>query len=301
MPIECVFCKILKEKTEEIIYENDYAFVLFDKSPFNRGHLLVISKKHYVDAFESQDSFLKLMSLALKIGEKLHNIPNLNGVNFYQNNSHSKTHIGHLHVHIVPTFENDGFKVATSNLNTQKDSNSTKKEISDLLNTKVLLIEHNISLDMFHSSAKMVNNNLEYFRKHMNRDTPVGENEVIEWYNRYVKEDDLVVLIQNEKNEIIGSAHLSKNLRNKNHSAKLSILVDSSYQRSGLGEKLLNKLMLISREKGIHRIEAEPAIDNSSAIQFLTINGFRIEGVQHHKLKLSNGDFQDCLLMFKLL
>lgn len=299
---DCVFCKIIKERTEEVIFENDFSYAIFDKNPFNQGHLLIISKQHLNNAFSSLKSSLKLQSIALQLGRKLEELSDCTGVNFYQNNSlTSTTHIDHLHIHVVPTFINDKFMITTSNTNTKTNSDHTRMIVTKTLKPKYEVIYQNIDLGMFHLSAQMVNENLEDLALSMNRTSAISIAEIKEWYKRYIKREDIVVLVQNESKKIIGSAHLNKNVRNKDHSAKLSIIIDSSYRGEGLGYKLLSRLFKISKEFGLHRIEAEPKIDNFSAINFLMKNGFRIEGIQHHKLKLSNGEYQDCFLMYKLL
>ena len=47
---ECIFCSIRDGKAEgKMLYEDELCFVILDKYPLTRGHLLVISKEHYRD------------------------------------------------------------------------------------------------------------------------------------------------------------------------------------------------------------------------------------------------------------
>ncbi|MGB4216863.1 MAG: HIT domain-containing protein, partial [Thermacetogeniaceae bacterium] len=46
----CIFCNI---PSEQIIAENDLAVALYDKYPVNRGHVLVVPKRHVETYFEA--------------------------------------------------------------------------------------------------------------------------------------------------------------------------------------------------------------------------------------------------------
>ena len=47
---DCLFCKG-KEDKEKIVLENEYAFVMFDEFPVNKGHMLFMTKRHVKDFF----------------------------------------------------------------------------------------------------------------------------------------------------------------------------------------------------------------------------------------------------------
>lgn len=45
---ECIFCKIIDGKIESSkVFENDSIFAFLDINPINKGHVLVIPKKHF--------------------------------------------------------------------------------------------------------------------------------------------------------------------------------------------------------------------------------------------------------------
>lgn len=47
---DCIFCKLAtKEIPNEPIIETDYAFVIRDRAPVAKGHVLVIPKEHFTD------------------------------------------------------------------------------------------------------------------------------------------------------------------------------------------------------------------------------------------------------------
>lgn len=47
---ECVFCTLPET---EIIVENKMALAFFDKFPVNKGHVLIIPKRHLVSLFDA--------------------------------------------------------------------------------------------------------------------------------------------------------------------------------------------------------------------------------------------------------
>ena len=46
----CVFCQI-----NDIVLENDLAIAFYDKYPVNKGHLLIIPKRHVEQYFDLTD------------------------------------------------------------------------------------------------------------------------------------------------------------------------------------------------------------------------------------------------------
>ncbi len=109
-PSECLFCKIVKgEVSSKKIYEDDDSFAFLDINPANRGHCLVVPKKHYENLYEIDDRALEKVIVTTKnlsklIKEKMQ----CNGINLVQNNErHAGQIVNHLHFHIIPRYEND--------------------------------------------------------------------------------------------------------------------------------------------------------------------------------------------------
>ena len=108
----CVFCKIVSgELSTHKIYENSDVLVFLDIHPVNKGHSLVIPKKHYDNIYETPEDTLanmitvaKIVSRGLKAGLKAE------GVNVTMNNdSMAGQVIFHSHMHVIPRFSGDGF------------------------------------------------------------------------------------------------------------------------------------------------------------------------------------------------
>lgn len=129
----CVFCKIInKEIPSSVVYEDDNVLAILDLSQATYGHTLVMPKKH-VETFLDLDKdtlnkvFSVTQDLAIKIKSKL----NASGVNIVNNSYPSAGQsVMHMHVHIVPRYENDDFKI----VNVDHSSNTKLNEVLEKIN-----------------------------------------------------------------------------------------------------------------------------------------------------------------------
>lgn len=127
----CVFCKIVEGSIPAYkIYEDSDILAFLDISQVTIGHTLVIPKKHYENIFVLDEKtaatlYEKVVEVAKMLKQKLGindlNILNNNGKLAYQS-------VGHYHIHLLPRYENDEFKI---NFPTNK---LTDKEFKDLMN-----------------------------------------------------------------------------------------------------------------------------------------------------------------------
>ncbi|ORD94225.1 HNT1 [Enterospora canceri] len=126
----CLFCK-LKEIKHNILVENESVYVIADRYPCSRCHLLVISKKHTKLLHETDDTtltdaVLMLKQLALRLGLRSYNILNNNTFNQL---------IPHAHIHLVEASEKANFTtVPDSNLSEveyQKKVEDLKKRLAE--------------------------------------------------------------------------------------------------------------------------------------------------------------------------
>ena len=103
----CIFCNI---KKQEIIYENDYAFVSYDSYPVSKFHSLVIPKRHIKNFFDLNDKELYACNeLIKKIKLKIENDDNLvEGFNLGTNaGTVAGQTIMHCHIHLIPRRKGD--------------------------------------------------------------------------------------------------------------------------------------------------------------------------------------------------
>tara|TARA_Y100000591_G_scaffold216040_1_gene187592 strand:- start:652 stop:1050 length:399 start_codon:yes stop_codon:yes gene_type:complete len=103
----CIFCDV---KNQDIIYENDYAFVSYDSYPVSKFHSLIIPKRHIKNYFDLNEKELNACNeLIKKIKLKIENDDNLvEGFNLGTNagNVAGQT-IMHCHIHLIPRRKGD--------------------------------------------------------------------------------------------------------------------------------------------------------------------------------------------------
>lgn len=110
----CIFCKIVKgEIPAAKIFEDDKTISFLDIAPANKGHALIVTKKHYESLLEIPDEELNnLIPIAKKIARAMSSALGLGGFNILLNNNKVAGQIvPHVHLHIIPRFENDNLKL----------------------------------------------------------------------------------------------------------------------------------------------------------------------------------------------
>lgn len=111
---KCVFCH-KEEIITGFIYEDEKVMAFMDMEPINEGHVLLVTKEHYLDVDEIPDDILAhLMVISKKIVSVLKEIYNPDGYSIMQNGGKFND-VGHYHLHIFPRYENDGFGWTYSN------------------------------------------------------------------------------------------------------------------------------------------------------------------------------------------
>ena len=111
---ECIFCKIIKgEMPAHRVYEDDEVLAFLDISPINQGHVLVVPKEHSDNLLETPEELVeKLAVIVGKIGKAVKASTNADGINIGINNGAAAGQvIFHTHIHVIPRFENDGYKL----------------------------------------------------------------------------------------------------------------------------------------------------------------------------------------------
>lgn len=109
----CIFCKIIaKEIPTVVIAETANTLSFVDIMPANFGHSLVIPKGHYANIHEMPEEITgEVFREAKRLATAVKSAVGAEGVNIIMNNGAASGQvIFHAHVHIIPRFENDGFK-----------------------------------------------------------------------------------------------------------------------------------------------------------------------------------------------
>lgn len=106
----CVFCRIAsKKEPASIISEDKDALAFMDIRPVNRGHALVIPKKHYKDLLEMPpEEAGRLFKHVQKVALKVKRMTGADGISIIQSNGKAAMQdVFHMHVHVIPRFSAD--------------------------------------------------------------------------------------------------------------------------------------------------------------------------------------------------
>lgn len=98
----CIFCQIGKREIPSYsIYEDKHFLAFLDIKPRNKGHTLVITKKHYRWVWDVQEEYSKTVN---KIANGLKKAFNTEFVVSFVIGEE----VPHAHIHLVPRFPGDG-------------------------------------------------------------------------------------------------------------------------------------------------------------------------------------------------
>lgn len=103
----CPFCNPDSER--ELIVESGTAFAIYDKFPVNKGHALIIPKRHISDYFElsfkEQSACILMINKVKQLIEKEFQPDGFNiGINIGEFAGQT---ISHVHIHLIPRYEGD--------------------------------------------------------------------------------------------------------------------------------------------------------------------------------------------------
>ena len=107
---DCLFCSIVSGQEEGyIVYENEWVCCFLDKYPINKGHTLIVPKKHYTEFSDVDEKSLEeVMKAAQRVAGTIEGLFETDGITVMQNNGIFKD-VDHYHMHVVPRFKDDGF------------------------------------------------------------------------------------------------------------------------------------------------------------------------------------------------
>ena len=126
--MDCLFCKIVDGSIpSNKVYEDDKVLVFLDINPNTNGHMLIISKEHIVTVDEVSSS---LASHILEVEKKMHKLLteklDCSGLTIVQNNGLGQE-VKHYHVHLIPRYKDDCWKMAFRQDNLLEISEVLKK------------------------------------------------------------------------------------------------------------------------------------------------------------------------------
>ena len=106
MNSQCPFCNVVEDR---VVLENDGAIAILDGFPISLGHMLIIPKNHVSSLFQlDQSQQLLVISLLEEAYKYLNSEYKPDGFNIGINDGVAAGQtVPHLHIHIVPRYEND--------------------------------------------------------------------------------------------------------------------------------------------------------------------------------------------------
>lgn len=107
----CIFCEIISGAIPAaVVYEDDGTIAFLDMMPVNKGHALVVPKKHSRNIFDaSHETLAYLMPVAQKIARAVQKGTGAEGINIHMNNEPAAGQVVfHIHIHVIPRFHKDG-------------------------------------------------------------------------------------------------------------------------------------------------------------------------------------------------
>lgn len=108
---DCIFCKIANgEIPSTQVYADENFRVVFDISPANKGHLLILPKAHAANVCElPAQTAAKVLPLAAKLGAAQKEALGAEGFNLVVNTGEAAGQtVMHFHMHVIPRYAEDG-------------------------------------------------------------------------------------------------------------------------------------------------------------------------------------------------
>jgi ATP adenylyltransferase len=142
--VDCILCAV-KEKNPKVeklnIFETERVIVTLNLYPYNPGHIMLFPKRHIITLQElTKKETAEIHNLTILSMEVLNQLYNPSGYNIgYNIGKGSGASIQHLHLHIVPRYENEiGFlDILSGTRIIVEDPVKTKEKLSRTFREKI--------------------------------------------------------------------------------------------------------------------------------------------------------------------
>lgn len=108
----CVFCRIIAgEETVSIVHEDDRAVAFMDIQPASPGHVLVVSREHHTDLFDTPESLAAhCLKVAKRLAPGIRRATGAEAVNLFSANGEAGGQdVAHFHLHVIPVRAGEEF------------------------------------------------------------------------------------------------------------------------------------------------------------------------------------------------
>jgi histidine triad (HIT) family protein len=114
MDEHCVFCRIIAgEEMVSIVYEDDHTVAFMDVQPASPGHVLVVSREHYADLFDTPaDEAAHCLAVAKRLAPGIRAATGAAAMNLFSANGRAGGQdVEHFHLHLIPVREGEEFEL----------------------------------------------------------------------------------------------------------------------------------------------------------------------------------------------
>jgi histidine triad (HIT) family protein len=111
---DCVFCRIVaKQIPASVVHEDEHTLAFMDLGQVNPGHVLVAAKAHAENVYSLDDAQAAAVFRSVaRVARAIRAAFAPEGLSVYQANGKAAGQtVFHLHVHLVPRYENDGMNL----------------------------------------------------------------------------------------------------------------------------------------------------------------------------------------------
>lgn len=108
---DCVFCKIRDGQIPSLrIHEDERTLTFMDINPLNRGHCLVVTRRHAATLFDAEEADLAAaIASAKRVALAIRQALAPDGLNMLQaNGAAAFQSVPHFHLHLIPRWTGDG-------------------------------------------------------------------------------------------------------------------------------------------------------------------------------------------------
>jgi len=121
---DCVFCRIMaKQIPASVVHEDEHTLAFMDLGQVNPGHVLVAVKAHAENVYALDDAQAAAVFRSVaRVARAIRSAFSPEGLSVYQANGKAAGQtVFHLHVHLVPRYENDGMNLTWPVKNPARD------------------------------------------------------------------------------------------------------------------------------------------------------------------------------------
>ena len=132
----CVFCEILAGRMPaHVIYEDEFCISIMDRYPLERGHCLLIPRRHAERITDMDEAEVgSLFSRVPRIARAVLRATGASSFNVGQNNGREARQIvPHVHIHIIPRYGRAGTNWTSRQITTDEHLAGIARSIRESL------------------------------------------------------------------------------------------------------------------------------------------------------------------------